>query len=232
MILVKKSNIPGIDTIEYKDKLYFNKYEYKLNFKLPGVHTVYRQKSIDDFFVKVRHKMFSSWVLKNIGPSFDAVTEMVKLLHTIRALKTTLIRVDYNHVTLYANDTTHFNEIQKLLPNTPIKTSKCTTQPNPKEVMYFLNKPKFKFRVYLKESKISNSVKKDMTDFLLERQDINLSRSFRNWLTATNIRHFGADYSCSHFYIEYNDEAILTYLHFLLSEILGKTYRLEQGDIT
>ena len=61
-----------------------------------------------------------------------------------------------------------------------------------------------------------------------------MSNAFAGYLRDANTQYFGwrIQYLSSHFFVDYDDESMLSYLSLFFGTLIGKKYKLEkQADI-
>ena len=92
------------------------------------------------------------------------------------------------------------------------------------ETMYFKKEPKYKYRTYFKAKRVP----KDFTDNISTLKDTYKSLNFSKGLLFSFFHNNWHPYRYLHgsFFVEYNDEHMLTILAMWLPDMLGKTYSL------
>ena len=77
-LLKSVDTVPGIDFYEYRDFDYYNKYEYRVKFTLPGVRYCYYTPTVESFME--RYKLTSGYrsIRKEDKSSVDKHLEAIK----------------------------------------------------------------------------------------------------------------------------------------------------------
>jgi hypothetical protein len=138
------------------------------------------------------------------------------------------LKIDMNSFMCYSNDLKILKELLVLSKNIEI-TEVVTPLP---EIMYFGREPKYPFRVYIKAIKVPESLIDTLTSFRNThepKETVKFSESFSDFLDYQPSRVWRWDrYLRSGFFINYKDESMLTYMHLMFNECMGKNYKLEK----
>jgi hypothetical protein len=132
-------------------------------------------------------------------------------------------RISGDSVSVFANDLSMFNYLQIIDPKmTIIKADVLDT-----DKMYFKREPKYKYRTYFKARRMP----KDFTENVMSLKDTYSSLNFcpallRALFYTTPYNPYR--YMHGSFYVEYNDEKMLTILAMWFNSMLGKTYSCER----
>ena len=98
-------------------------------------------------------------------------------------------------------------------------------------IKHFVNEPKNKFRVYFRSKRTSENFRDGLNKLLDNNKALKPSNALKYWLkpqTASSRGWWYGNYLSSNYFIDYNDESYLSYLHLMYGEFLGKKYRLEK----
>jgi hypothetical protein len=140
------------------------------------------------------------------------------------------IRVQGNGVSVFSNDLSLLKTLANIYPSTQFSQADLIATPT-SGVKYFVNQPKYQHRVMIKNIKIKTETLSDIQSFLTRYDDTVMrpSKSFLKWLNRVNKWTLSAQfYIYGSFYIDYNDPSILTLMHLSISDIFGKSYKLEK----
>ena len=230
-LLKSIDNVPGIDYYEFRDSQYYNKYEYRMRVKIPGVRYTWYCKNVEDLEKKIQGKAVGwSSVRKEDLPTVidnqEALKLVIKLQHSRRNTKDLGLRVEGHTVAFFSNNLKTLQDIQTELGGgyscdyTQVQTSEYSG------VKEFVNEPKHKYRVYLKSRVIEEKTVKDLKDLFQRTPSLYPSTALKAWLDR-NQGWYHRCTSSSHF-IDYDDESTLSYLALMHGDLLGKKYKLEK----
>jgi hypothetical protein len=135
---------------------------------------------------------------------------------------------DYNALNCYSNN---LDILQELLDIDNSLEVYEVVMPPP-ETMYFSKEPKYAYRVYIKSTKAPEQLLETLREFrnAQEKLDtVEFSPSFKQWIDRTpKYSIWGNRYLHNGFFINYKDPSMLTYMHLMFNECLGKNYKLEK----
>ena len=137
-------------------------------------------------------------------------------------------RTEGDKLSLFFNDITEVTDFKSNFPASfPITTYESIVSNEPK-VKFFMRKPKFKFRAYMKTKRVTIQEKKELEDFLENASfELKLSSSLRRWFKLSR-----SSFLFSNFYFDFNDELAQTYLALSMSDYIEKYYICKQADIS
>lgn len=237
MASLKLVNSGNIHYYEFRDSLYYNNFKYKAKIELPGIKFLYHSDTISSWKYKIQNLSRSNlYFLSRYFGNNDETTLISKILENEEAItkyiayykkynKELTFRQEGHSVSIFSNNLSDFDDLLILGVNLKVLIfeAKVTLFSG---VKLFVNKPKYKFRVYLKNKMITEEEKNNLVSFVKTKNYIKTGPSFSDWIYSTkNMRRF---YISSNFYIDYNDEVLGTLIGLTFSDLLGKHYRLEQ----
>ena len=220
-------NVPGIDYYEYRDNQYYSKYDYRLRINIPCLRYTYFCKKPEDLDNKLKTNHFGYYgVRKNdiqiVTDHLPALKSVIELQHN-RKSKNIKVRVEGSTIAVFGNDLVELRTISSIIGTTykpdytQVKTSSLVG------TKYFVNEPKHKYRVYLKNKRVADGFTKDMSALLKRISGLYPSSALCQWLTSFRYRWARASY-----FIDYDDESTLSYLALMHGDTLGKKYKLEK----
>lgn len=229
-------NVPGVDLYDYRDTLYYNKYEYRLRLNIPCSRYTYYCKKPEDLDKKLSGTSKSSWsnVKKDDIPTvtkhLSALKEIVKITTERKAKSNYSVRLEGNTIAIFTGDLQTLQDLEKRIGSEyRIDCTKSQTAPFV-GVKYFVKKPKHKYRVYLKSKRVEDGFHGELGNTFKTQTKLYPSPALKAWVNS-NSKMYGMWYfrwtSAGHF-IDYDDESILSYLSIMHGEILGKKYKLEK----
>lgn len=228
-LLKSVTNVPDIDYYEYRDNQYYNKYLYRLRFKIPCARYIWWCKDPDDIDLKLNGSAKFGMVHKRDRP--DVVEHLAGLkslvsIYLNRKKSNFTMRVEGTTVAVFSNDLASLQNVAQAMGSkytfdyTEVQTSEYAG------VKHFVGDPKHKYRVYMKSKRVSDEFPKEMTELFKRTPSLHPSPAFDSWLKARN--HWKWRYSSASHFIDYDDESTLSYLALMHGEMLGKKYKLEK----
>lgn len=224
-VLKKANNEPGVDFIEDREYPYYKKYQYKAYFMLVGASYTYYIKQAD----QVKNPFSKYSVLdarkQEIVNNLPVIKEFVNWRNEVREAKNGTIRIERDSVSVFTNDLQLLLDIKDRLD---IKVNIVRVQKNTyTSVKYFVREPKHKYRLYFKSKLAPNDFKKSMLS-IIEKSNLHPSNAFMQWLIEDKAWSWRRRYTGSSFFIEYDDESILSYLSLMHGDMLAEKYKLEK----
>jgi uncharacterized membrane protein len=217
-------NKNGINYHEYRDKLYYNKYKYKLIISFETLRFfTYSNYNLKNWETNVRKKLSGKTLVTTLNFK-DHLLNMRDLTKKQNIRQ----RTEGDKLSLFFNDITEVTDFKSNFPASfPITTYESIVSNEPK-VKFFMRKPKFKFRAYMKTKRVTIQEKKELEDFLENASfELKLSSSLNRWFKLSR-----SSFLFSNFYFDFNDELAQTYLALSMSDYIEKYYICKQADIS
>ncbi len=218
------ANKNGINYHEYRDKLYYNTYKYKLIISFETLHFfTYSNYNLKNWETNVRKKLSGKTLVTTLNFK-DHLLNMRDLTKKQNIRQ----RIEGDKLSLFFNDITEVTDFKSNFPASfPITTYEAIVSNEPK-VKFFIRKPKFKFRAYMKTKRVTIQEKKELEDFLENASfELKLSSSLSRWFKLSR-----SSFLFSNFYFDFNDELAQTYLALSMSDYIEKYYICKQADIS
>lgn len=228
--------LPLIDPAkEQRSTPYYNKYKYRVKFKIDSANRSYNCYTIAEFVESMERIRRRGWITEDVFNSTDyAEVEKfldVKRKYYVRGRKDNKIMVVtdyYDWVKIFTNDVYIVNEITRLrFKEVTVTEAEISINPG---IMLFKNPPKHRYRIYLKGKKIDPEFKQRFLEFLAQYPDINPCRSLKDFLSNPFFNRPWRDswLRASHF-IEYDEPGLHTVLLLYFgNSIFGKHFELQQ----
>lgn len=197
--------------IEHRDTLYFKKYIYKATVILPNLRSIiydYKQKLLLDKpnFYEI-NKKFLDWRDSHLG----------KLT----------IRVEGRNTSIFSNDIEILKSVEQVTEIQEIYQAVISPIPG---VKLFKTEPKHKYRIYFKSKVVLREFIHDVVDMIEKYENTSCrlypSNTFKYWLTRNS--HLGQRYLYSGYFIDFDEEKMITFLQFRLGENIRSIYKLEK----
>ena len=236
MALLKSvDNEPGIDYYEYRDNNYYNKYEFRMRVKVPGVKYTWWCKKPEDLDKKLAGKYGPYGNVRkedkqDVIDNLPALKVIAQFQLDRKKVKTLGMRIEGSVVAIFSND---LSELKNLEPKIGSQYQYDYTQVQTAAyagIKHFVNEPKHKYRVYLRSKRVQDNFHESLGEILNRQKSLYPSPALKKWVNA-NAKNYGIWYfrwSSSAHFIDYDDESMLSYLALMHGDILGKKYKLEK----
>jgi hypothetical protein len=218
-----------IDNTQYRDKLYWNKYVYRVTVNLPGATMCHDARNAENFWKscfelqwfsesrkdyveknKVKYLQYYNW-LKNSAKNTDCK-----------------FRTESGYVSIFTNDGALVKEFRNAIPD-----SQCTKAVVSKhsEIKLFRTQPKHKYRIYLRSLRVDTEDYHALVDFLREHSDqFNISPAFHHHAIRYEQYKWRHKWLSSSYFIDYDQQSLESWLDLKFGEMLGKRYELRKYD--
>jgi hypothetical protein len=228
------NNTTGIDFIEHRDQLYYNKFLYRVNFKLEGSRYTYYINTPDELSARIREpdpyaRFTARTNLDKAKSNENALRNFVEWRTNFKKLKLGVVRIESHYVSVFSNDLLYLKTIENIGNDIEYTYSEANANVF-KGVRFFAKEPKHKHRVYLKSKKIDKNYIDNMKSLLKNSTSLYPSKSLNKWLEEATMGPLAWKYhfSSSSHYIEYDDENMLSYLVLMVGNMFSKRYKLEK----
>jgi hypothetical protein len=208
-----------------RNKLFYDKYQYKVLVDLPGARYLKWKQNFDKFIKQLTERGYLDEHDCNDVVLLDFYKKVMDFYDEFKSNK----EVTFLHDGILGVYTSNVDIIQKILKIDPtMKVYEAVTPPQ--KIMYFAKEPKYKYRVYLKSTRATESLIKSLDDFCktYDNKGVYLSKGLVSFIYTSNWRKRFSSYIHSGFFIDFNDNSMLTFMHLIMGECLGKTYKLEK----
>lgn len=227
----------GVQFIEIRDKLYYNKYKYRARIRCKGLYLMWYSKNGMDLQDKIDREN-----TRRTGYRINKDT-IVKFYYwkiENKGNKCT-IRVEGDTGSVFSNDLEFLKTLDSIesVEYTEVKQESIA----PMGIKYFTKEPKHKYRFHLK----SKRVPEDWADKLktwVEKYEgtgtvISPSAALKQWYTPIAQspsnpfipswnNSWRKHWCSSHFYIDYDDESTLTLFMLIFDSMIQRRYKLEK----
>jgi hypothetical protein len=234
MALLKSvDNVPGINFYEYRDREFYNKYDYRMRVKIPCVKYTWYCKKPEDLDTKLKGRFKGYGNIRK--EDLQTVTDNIEALKAIIIIQSTRkkhndlgVRIEGATVAIFSNDLSVLQALESIIGThysydyTQVQTSEYAG------VKLFVNDPPNKYRVYLKSRRVSDTFVDELKELLQRTPTLHPSTALKSWLAGSNRFSWRYKFSSASHFIDYNDESTLSYLALIHGEMLGKKYKLEK----
>lgn len=232
-LLKSASNVQGVDLIDYRDQLYYNKYEYRARVSVEGLRRGYYWTP-EEF----EHRYNTGKLWGKPGKEEAAVIKANML--DIKAClqfredhkkdKTVTVRLEGNTMAVFHNDIDFLHKnfdgiVGATVDYTQVETSGFAG------IKTFVNEPKHKYRVYFRSKRVPDTFRESVSKILEANKNLRAGPAFKEWLkdkNPTGWRSWYRNNLSSNYFIDYNEESYLSYFALVHGDFLGKKYKLEK----
>jgi len=190
-------------------------------------------KTADDFIPLLKMSpvfptpKYTDYLLNNL----PRITRLINFRNSLKdSTALAIIRMSGDMVNVYSNDLSLLKTVKDIDKEEIVSFTEAVV-PNPEisGVKYFAQDPKHSYRVYLKNMRVDNNVLKDLENTLRSKKDeLTPCRSLKAWLSDRDKNSWRSRFMYSYYYIDYDNEQMLSYLGLLHGEYLGKVIKLEK----
>lgn len=234
-LLRSVDNVPGIDFHEYRESEYYNKYKYKLSFKLFGMRYMYRIADEKSFDAKIKINA-GYWAVpaRDVPAIVNNKYALLKIVfwasENTGRKKSATLRSESDNVSVFSNDLLDLQTLAKELlmikPDLSVYYTEAKTSTYV-GVKYFVKEPKHKYRVYLRSKRVEKTQVAELREFLRKTKSLHPSNSTKKWVRQDK-NSWMYNYCSSAYSIDYDDESTLSYLMLVHGDLIGKRFKLEK----
>lgn len=216
--------------IEKRNKLYFNKFKYRAVCKIQGAAYTYYTPDLETFVERMEklrddRPRYGVRIFKDDWNEYwdevnlEQISAYITWRNTVSKDKV-LYRIQGDAVSFFSNELSLLKSLDSIDPKVTFTEAACY-EPN---MLYFKRKPKYNFRTYFKGKRMP----KDFSDNVRTLRDMYKSLNFSKGLFNSLFHNNWHAYRYMHgsFFVEYNDEQMLTVLSMWFPDMLAKTYTL------
>jgi hypothetical protein len=226
---IKRSD--GIEYIDQRASLYYNKFKYRARFHCRGITLAWFDYTEDEILERIKrnHKRF-------IGANAKNILDFYNWKISTKKDKTATVRIEGEIASVFSNDL----DLLKTLENIGCHVDYTEVDDTIiSGVKYFVKEPKFKYRIYLKSKRVSDDFREKLQKFIERYENTDTvivpSGSLSRWLRDDSNYTRGSwsynwhnCYTSSNYFIDYDDESTLTLFSLMFSGIVAKSYKLEK----
>lgn len=216
--------------IEKRNKLYFNKFKYKAVVQIQGAAYTYYTPNLETFVARMEKLRDSKprygvrllneeWKEYWDEVNLDRISKLITWRNVVNKEKCSL-RIQGDFVSFFSNELGLLQTLDSIDPNVTITEAICYQN----DYMYFKKEPKYKFRTYFKGKRMPQ----DFSDNIRTLQNMYSSLNFSKAIFSSLFHNNWHPYRYMHgsYFVEYNDERMLTILSIWFPDMLAKTYSL------
>ena len=231
LLKLQQTRSDGVGYIDHRD-LYFGKFNYRARVHMVGAYLCSFATKKEDFQKRIK---FNKKTMA--GAKVDELVLFADWKNTQKKEKKSDItfRIEGQTASVFSNSLEFLRELESLGFNVDFTAIEDIV---PTGTKYFVNEPKFKYRIYLKSKRVPEDFPKKLQNMFDRYKGtgtkISPSPSLSDWLNERGIPSLGGwlswkrSYCSSHYFIEYNDESFITIFALTFTSIISKKYTLEK----
>jgi len=214
--------------VEKRNKLYFNKFMYKAVTTIQGAAYTYYTPNLETFISRMEKMRNSTnkygvrvlsedWKEYWEEVNLDRISQLITWRNVVSKDKC-LIRIEGDTATFFSNELSLLQTLDSIDKDVEIYEALCYNS----DSLYFKKTPKYKYRTYFKAKRMPKDFSDSVRTLHSTYKSLNFSKALFNILFDTNYHAFR--YLHGSYFVEYNDEAMLTILSMWFPNMLSKTY--------
>lgn len=222
-----------VPTLEVKNKLYFNKFQYKATCFIQGAAYTYYAPDLETFIARmeklrdVRTNKYGVRVLDNDWSEYweevniSQISQFLVWRNTVDKEKC-MLRIQGDTVSFFSNNLDLLQTLECIDTNVKFFEAKVLAP----DTIYFSKTPNYKFRTFFKSKRCPEDFLSNVIEFCNRYPKSNVSRGLQ--LLAQNRKSSFTKFMYLHssYYVDYNEESMISILHMLFPNMVGKTYSL------
>jgi hypothetical protein len=217
--------------VDNRETLYYGKYRYRARLKLYGLNRTYNAKSILDVIERLAKYSRN----KDTAIDIDSIERFIdwRNKHASpdnKAEKHATIRIESTIAGVFSNDLQLLQTLEFIAGADAVDYTEIDTSV-PTGIKYFVKKPQYNYRLYLKSKRVNDKFVSDLRRFIDRYKDTDTvivpSEALNKWLTG-NVKHWLYRYCSGHYYIEYNDESTHSLMGLMFGDMIKSKFKLEK----
>ena len=221
----------GIDFIDQRASLYYNKFKYRARFYCKGITLAWFNNTLGEINEKIR-----KYPSRFAGTNPDHILDFHAWKITTKKDKSATVRIEGEIASVFSNDL----DLLKTLENIGCPVDYTEVDDTIiSGVKYFVREPKYKYRIYLKSRRVGDDFREKLEKFIERYKNTDTvivpSGALACWLREDSqyVRgswsyNWNKCYTSSNYFIDYNDESTITLFSLIFSGIVAKAYKLEK----
>jgi hypothetical protein len=235
-LLKSANNVQGVDFIDYRDTVYYNKYTYRARITVEGLRRGYYSDP-EEFEERLnKNKLWgriSDKEKETIKQNLPEIKTLLQFRVDHKKDKQVTIRMEHDTMAVFHNDLDFLHKHFDGLVGAKIDFTQVETA-GYAGVKLFAKQPKHPFRVYFRSKRVPAEFRESVKNILKSNPKLRPSPAFKIWLNSTESngwRVWYHNYLSSSFFIDYTEESYLSYFALMHGEQLGKKYKLEKRPV-
>lgn len=226
---------------EIKNKLYFNKFEYKAVCSIQGAAYTYYTPDLETFVSRMEklrdlhskgnkpidrfgiRTMDQEWTEYWEEVNVDQISQFLTWRNTVKKEKC-MIRIQGDSVSFFSNDL----HLLETLVSIDHKVSFYQAHVLGTDTIYFAKTPKYKYRTFFKGKRCNEDFYQNVLEFSQRYPNTKVSKGLISYAQQRKNAFSRYMYLHGSYHVDYNDPGMLTILHMLFPSMIAKTYSLDK----
>jgi len=209
--------------LEYRNTLFYKKYLYRANMKVPGIYWFIRNsRNLEKY--EHNYQLYKKQNSKNLPYEDKQVQIIIDIVRKSKKDDSIAIRIDNSSISLYSNN---LSEIEAIVNSLGVKAEFYKAELVGERVIKFKTTPPAKYRVFFKNGRVTREEKRMLWEYIQANPEIKPSPSTKTWLQR-EYSWAPEVWVSSNYHINLDSEKIMTYMYLKYSNILGENYKLEK----
>jgi len=228
--LMSSTKLPEIDTIDYRDVLYYGKYRYRARFSIPGLAYMHGIDTMLDYLrrLEVNRRYYDSSRIQAID--LDDIETFIDWKNKHIKSKTCSMRIEGSTAGIFSNDLALLHTLRNVAGPEHVNFTEIIDIA-PTGIKTFVKEPKHKYRAYLKSKRVKDTFKDELSEFINRYKNTKTvivpSDALRHWLKG-HYKSWHINYCSAHYYIEYDDESTNSLLSLMFGDMIKRRFKLEK----
>ena len=221
----------GIEFIDQRSSLYYNKFKYRARFYCKGITLAWFHYTEEEIIDKIKR-----YKDRFAGANSKHILDFYNWKMTAKKDKSATVRIEGPVASVFSNDLDLLKTLEVI--GCPVDYTEVDDTIIA-GIKYFVREPKHKFRIYFKSKRVNDDFRDKLQNFIKRYENTDTvivpSGSLTRWLSddSNYVRgswsyHWNKCYTSSNYFIDYNDESIITLFSLMFSGMISKTYKLEK----
>lgn len=226
---MSSANTSGVDSIDYRDVLYYGKYRYRARLTIAGLAWIHGCDTMLDYLKRLDSNRRYYDKTRIAAIDLDDIESFINWRNVnVKTTKTCTIRIESNTAGVFSNDLSLLQSLRYLSPTVDISE---VIDIAPTGIKTFAKEPKHKYRVYLKSKRVKDSFKKELSEFISRYKGTKTvivpSDALAGWLKGGQ-KYWQQSYCSSHYYIEYDEDSTNSLLSLMFGDMIKRRFKLEK----
>ena len=215
----------GVSFIDHRNGLYYSKYQYRARVYIPGITVIWWCDTEDEIRNRIKSNK-ARWKHCDVEQCVNFLKWKTDLPAKDKSFS---IRIEGNVAAVFSNNLAFLTDLETKGFDIDITEVDSTI---PEGIKYFKEEPKYKYRLYFKSRRVSDDLYKKVRSFIDRYKGTDTvivpSRALSSWLKDNPKYGWKHHFSSSHYFINYNDESVLTLFMLMFDGMVSKKYKLEK----
>lgn len=225
--------------VETRNKLYFNKHQFKAVCRIQGAAYTYYTPDLETFMGRMEKlrevhskgsKNVDRWGIRTMDQTWieyweevniDQISKFLTWRNTISKDKC-MLRIQGDNVSFFSNDLNLLKTLESIDSNIQFFEVRSLGS----DAIFFKKQPKYQYRTFFKGKRCSEDFLKNVTEFAARYPNTKISQGLLRYASERKNSYTNFMYMHGSYHVDYNDAGMLSILHMLFPGMIAKTYSL------